>query len=305
MEENNTDLEVNVSEQEAESLEHHSENDASQDEEGGSRPSISSQDEEDSSNVAEESTSDVQDVPDKKTNIPQWAIDNPEKWGKYKARLKEKEYENKLKQQQEEFERRLVDRASQPNNDDKKVNENIFYDPETGMQFDVTTPEGEILANDIIAKETRNKFKHKLAYQQYTNRQNQQEMMLSEKIEEAKFKYNDFEDVVVNNGKKFTKTMIDIAALMTDNNPSSKVNGSDFLYFLGKNPNELKRIGNMNMYDQYQALFKHAIDFSSHSPRMSKAPEPVKQLRNSVVQESANSSNEYAKSVIRNRYSGK
>jgi len=260
------------------------------------------------SSIEAENSSDDQVVADKKSDIPQWGKDNPEKWGKYKARLKEKEYQKKVEEQQaqiEQFKQLLSSGLNQNNqnqSNNQTVNENLFHDPETGMQFDITTPEGESIAKDILAKEARNNFKNKMAYQQYEDKQHQHEMALAEKIEEAKFKYKDYEDVVLKNGHKFTKTMVDIAALMTDNNSNDKFNGSDFLYFLGKNPQELARIRDMSIYDQYKAVFKHAINFGSKSPQISKAPEPIKPLQASSSVDSNYKGYESAKDFMRAKY---
>jgi hypothetical protein len=271
---------------------------------------------EDGSTEADDFSSDDPEVSEKNTteknrDIPQWGKDNPARWGQYIARQKEKEYEAKIAAISKENDDRLNQyenllKANTQNNLSPQENENIFYDPKTGMQVDITTPEGEALAKEIILESKRNDFKQQISYQEYKTLQKKQEMILAEKIEEAKFKYKDYDDVVLKNGYKFSQPMVDMAAIITDNSTNDNLNGADFLYYLAKNPAELNKISSMNPYQQYSNLVKHAIKFSSKPAQVSKAPEPINTLsRGMPVNSSSGSSSSLAKDIMKNKYSRK
>lgn len=310
----------NVEIPEPESLDHHLSSDNNQDDiednfddvdnsEGDHEP-------EDSSIIADNMVSDDQEIQDPKDNkkgeIPQWGKDNPERWGKYKERQKEKEYEAKMRDQEEKLHQHYQNMYAQqlqaPNNNSAapEIENNIITDPRTGIQLDIRSPAGQALIGELELGNVRNNAIKNHEYNEYMQLKNSQERILAEQIEEAKFKYKDYEDVVINKGAKFTEQMIDMAAMMDHNDASHlsnsrKLNGADFLYYLGKNPAELERVRNLNKYAQYSALMKHVIDFNNRVPKKSKAPEPSKPLVNSNSTSSKGSSFENAKAMIRAR----
>lgn len=216
------------------------------------------------SNITQKaSSSDDQD-------IPEWGRKDPAKWGKYKERKAQKEYEKKLHDLQRQIEE--VKQAKYiPHYEQDPDNEYLFSDPVTGMTLDARTEKGKAALSQFDLELARNEHREKIAKQTFQSYDNQKKQELAEQIEEAKYKYNDYKDVVEEQGQLFSQPIIDIAARLSNN-------GADFLYYLGKNPKELKKISNMPAHEQYTEILKHVVDYSSKGRRQSNAPDPIKPL---------------------------
>jgi len=120
---------------------------------------------------------------------------------------------------------------------------------------------------------------------------------LADQIEEARYKYNDYRDVVEENGHLYSQQMIDIAARLPNN-------GADFLYYLSKNPKELKKIAAMPAHAQYEEILKHVIDYGSKGRKTSNAPDPIKPLPRSSDISGAGSGQDMAsaKAIMKAKY---
>jgi len=260
---------------------------------------------EDSPIVAESMTNDAQEASSTE-GIPEWGKKDPLAYDRYQKRMlsKEKETEDariaELQNKVAYYE--SLAQGKDPNADPQS-NENIIIDPKNGSQLDITTPEGFLRLNELkleyaTAERGKKQFEH--------SRMNQQVALVS-KIEEARFKYKDYDDVVVNNGDKFTQPMLDFSAMMTDNSSNNNESGADFLYYLGKNQKELTRISRLEPYEQFQILLKHLMEFGKKTQKTSKAPEPFKPLSRGDASSNMNSSNssDFARQVIRDRYKNK
>lgn len=296
----------------SESLEHHSsvntnlsESDPSSVQEEISEDPSDGHALEGSSIETESPPNDAQDVQDE--DMPAWAKDNPTGYRKYKQRMKEK-----IKEAEERESLELKNKVAQYENyisninaQQEKPNENIIYDPQTGMPIDISKPEGAALLGSLQLEEERKKFHQYQIANEYENLRNKQKLALRDKIEEAKFKYKDYDDVVINKGDKFTDQIIDIAAIITENDAKNSESGADFLYYLAKNEQELDKIRRANPYEQFKMTIKHVIDFYKKVPKQSKAPEPISPLTRGGASNPATNSNDYAKSIIKQRYSRK
>src|ERR1043166_79587 len=291
-----------------EPLDHHSPADNSQDSiDGDLLPShdtvIKSADDhasEEGSMVAGDMASDDHEAHE----IPEWGKKDPVAYRLYKKRMKEKAkaQEEKriaeLQHQVNQYENLIKSglNGHSTNETNYQQNDNIVIDPKSGMPIDITTPEGGALLNELRLEAARQQFSGQRTHQEYERIKNIQEQALANQIEEAKYKYKDYEDVVINNGNKFSQQMIDIAAILPDNN-------ADFLYYLAKNHKELDRVRNLNPYEQFKVLIRNAIDFNTKSPKISSAPEPVRPLSKGF---SANTdsmgSYESAKALMKKKY---
>lgn len=217
-----------------------------------------------SSNVAQKiSASDDQD-------IPEWGRKDPAKWGKYKERKAQKEYEKKIHDLQRQIEE-VKQTKYVPHYEQDPDNEYLFSDPVTGMTLDARTEKGKAALSQFDLELARNEHREKIAKQTFQSYDQQKKQELAEQIEEAKFKYNDYRDVVEDQGNLFSQPIIDIAARLSNN-------GADFLYYMGKNPKELKKISNMPAHEQYTEILKHVVDYSSKGRKPSNAPDPIKPL---------------------------
>jgi len=258
---------------------------------------------EDGTIAAESKTNDAQAV-SSDNDIPEWGLKDKPAYEKYLKRMAEKEKEAEaariaaLQNKVAYYEN--IEQAKNYQSDPQE-NENAIIDPYTGRVIDTATPEGFLRLNELkleYAKMERGK-------KEFENTKLKQTAALVAKIEEAKFKYKDYDDVVVNNGHKFTQQILDFAEMMTDNSSKNNDSGADFLYYLAKNQQELERVGRLNPYEQYQMLLKHAMEFGKKTQKVSKAPEPAQPLkRGGITAETSksNSANEYSKDVMRSRY---
>jgi len=204
--------------------------------------------------------------------IPQWGRDDPEKWGKYKERKAQKEAEKQmhdLRRELEEVKRQQAyipqQHVSDPDSEYK------FNDPVTGMVLDARTEKGKQALLQFDLEQSRNEFRQEITKQTFQSYDVKKKQELAEQLEEAKYKYNDFKDVVEDNGHLYSQQIVDIASRLPNN-------GADFLYYLGKNPRELKKITSMPAHEQYEEILKHVIDYGSRGRRTSNAPDPIKPL---------------------------
>lgn len=255
-----------------------------------------------------DSTQNSESIESTNASIPDWGKKDPIAWEKYQKRMKEKERQEAERKEAEERKKaaeydRLIQQAAYQNipQAQQPQTDNIYIDPKTGMPIDITTPEGQAFINEQTLEAARRQYRGAQVAQEYDRIKHQQEQALVAKIEEARFKYKDYDEVVTNQGHKFSQQMIDVAAIITGSN--SNQNGADLLYYIAKNPQELNRINQLNPYEQFQVMIKHAIDLNTKAPKRSSAPEPIKPL----VKGNGGGGNELnsyeaAKAYMKNKY---
>lgn len=259
-----------------------------------------SQDDSDSSIVADGSAVDDQ-------GVPKWGIDDPIAWGKYKERKVKKEFEKKEKERdlqlqkiQEELQQyKFQANQSQQSYNHQSEDNNLIQDPITGMLLDRDSDEGKEAERQGKLEAARQGYVQQQIQNEYQVLKKQREAILEEEIEQAKFKYNDFEKVINNCAKKglYTQEMIDFSATLPNNQ-------ADFIYYLSKNENALRDIVNMSPYSRYIELQKHSLQFHKGGSRVSKAPDPVKPLSGGSRSSSVNvgTTMESAKAAMRAKY---
>lgn len=114
------------------------------------------------------------------------------------------------------------------------------------------------------------KTEEKLAEREQRERQTKAESSYSEREEETRAKYDDFEQVAYNPSLRITTSMKEII-LESDIGP-------ELLYHLGSSPREAARIASMTPLQQAREIGRIEANLSVNPPvkKVSSAPEPIK-----------------------------
>lgn len=113
---------------------------------------------------------------------------------------------------------------------------------------------------------------------------NKQYGQLQKHLDSMGDKYDDFHDVVLGDDAKFTPAMRDYSMTLPK---AGKGSAGEVLYQLGKNPDELERIGKLHPLDQAAEMMKlsHAL-ISGGEQKGSQSPRPLGQIKTNPVHNS-------------------
>lgn len=110
----------------------------------------------------------------------------------------------------------------------------------------------------------------KLAQREQQKRQHETESTYAEREEDARGKYDDFQDVVYNPNLRITTAMAETAK-------ASDI-GPEIVYYLGKNPKESARIAQLSPLSQAREIgrIEASLTTTPNVKKTSSAPEPIK-----------------------------
>lgn len=126
-------------------------------------------------------------------------------------------------------------------------------------------------AEDYAEALAEYKVEQKLAEREAKQQRKQADSTYAEREEDARTKYDDFQDVVYNPDLRITEAMAEVIKV-------SEI-GPEVAYHLGKNPDEAKRIANLSPLAQAREIGKIEASLSSNTPpakKASSAPAPIR-----------------------------
>jgi hypothetical protein len=122
---------------------------------------------------------------------------------------------------------------------------------------------------------------------------------LNRHLDSTADKYDDFDDIV-RGDTPFTATMRDTSLMLPKKGPGS---AGEVLYRLGKNPEELSRIGKLHPVDQAAELvaLSHALISGGEQGRSNAPSRPLGQIKSNPVVNAAGITDKTPVSELRNR----
>lgn len=139
-------------------------------------------------------------------------------------------------------------------------------DPFTGEHLSPGTQRYETVLYDQQKQVFQEKRVAQQQQQETDHYQQQQDEQFFDALDDASERYDDFDEVVRNDGLPLSESMLGVAKVTP--------NSADFLYYLAKNPKEVQRISKLHPVVQQKEMARHAIQFASRN-QVSKAPAPV------------------------------
>lgn len=191
------------------------------------------------------------------------------KFAKEKLGMQEKRHKKEMRKMQSQLDEIRAHLGSRP----EPMNA-----PQPNVDPYSSQPNGDLDSAVAKAMEMVEKKKKDAENAQHVQKQYQS---LSDDLDNASDKYEDFDDVVKSPNVPFTNAMRDAALLLP--------NRTDVLYKLGKNPDELKRISQLPSIQQAQEMVKLAMGLMSGGDEK-QAPQGVKTMGNIKSNPVSNSS---------------
>jgi hypothetical protein len=131
-------------------------------------------------------------------------------------------------------------------------------------------------AEDYAEALAEYKVEQKLAEREVQQQRKQAESTYAEREEEARAKYDDFQDVVYSPDLRITNEMAEVIKV-------SEI-GPELAYHLGTNPKEAERISRLSPLSQARELGKIEASLTATNPpvgkKASSAPEPIRPVGN-------------------------